>query len=181
MRSEKERNDSRQNVHFSSATDEWATPDEIFAALAREFDFTLDPCATPENARCGRFFTRAVDGLSQSWSGETVFMNPPYGRKIGEWMRKAYESAALEGATVVCLVPARTDTRWWHTYVMRGEIRLLRGRLCFGNAVSAAPFPSAIVLFRPPSFRLSSFSPEEGLGIELPNVLTKEGSPSLSR
>jgi len=143
-------------VHFSSATDEWATPQWLFDALHREFAFTLDPCATRENAKCARFFTREDDGLAQDWRGEVVFMNPPYGAAIGRWMQKAFESAD-GGATVVCLVPARTDTAWWHRYAMTGEVRLLRGRLKFGNANNCAPFPSAIVIFRPPQFVLKSF------------------------
>ena len=82
-------------------------------------------------------------------------MNPPYGRTIARWVRKAYESS-MSGATVVCLLPARTDTKWWHNYVMRGEIRLIRGRLRFGNSKNSAPFPSAVVVFRAPEFRLSA-------------------------
>ena len=135
-------------VHFSSASCEWATPQWLFDALNREFGFTLDPCATSENAKCGKYFTAAVDGLRQRWAGEVVFMNPPYGTVIGKWMRKAWESAQ-EGATVVCLVPARTDTEWWHGFAMRGEVRLLKGRLKFGGAKNSAPFPSAIVVLRP--------------------------------
>lgn len=146
------------NVHFSSATCEWATPQWLFDAVSREFVFTLDPCATPENAKCSRFFTAERDGLSQDWSGDVVFMNPPYGSVIGRWMQKAFESAQT-GATVVCLVPARTDTAWWHRFAMRGEIRLLRGRLKFGQAASCAPFPSAIVIFRPAGFALRAFDP----------------------
>jgi phage N-6-adenine-methyltransferase len=142
-------------VHFSSATDEWATPQWLFDALGREFAFTLDPCATRENAKCPRFFTRDDDGLAQDWSDDVVFMNPPYGAMISRWMWKAHISAR-KGATVVCLVPARTDTAWWHNYAMRGEVRLLRGRLKFGNATNSAPFPSAIVIFRPPQFQLKS-------------------------
>ncbi|HAB17809.1 MAG TPA: phage N-6-adenine-methyltransferase [Verrucomicrobiota bacterium] len=138
---------------FSSATDEWPTPPWLFEALRAEFHFTLDPCATGENAKCTRFFTRRDDGLKQDWSRDVVFMNPPYGRRIGFWVRKAYQSAQ-RGAVVVCLLPARTDTRWWHEFVMRGEIRLLRGRLTFVGASTSAPFPSAIVIFRPPQFRL---------------------------
>lgn len=145
-------------VHFSSATCEWPTPQWLFDALNREFAFTLDPCATAANAKCARFFTAADDGLAQDWTGEVVFMNPPYGSVIGQWMRKAFESAQA-GATVVCLVPARTDTAWWHRYAMRGEIRLLRGRLKFGDATSCAPFPSAIVIFRPAAFALRRFEP----------------------
>jgi phage N-6-adenine-methyltransferase len=143
-------------VHFSSATDEHPTPQWLFDALNREFAFTLDPCATRENAKCPRFFTREDDGLLQDWGDEVVFMNPPYGAMISRWMWKAYD-AADKGATVVCLVPARTDTGWWHNYAMKGEIRLLRGRLKFGNATNSAPFPSAIVIFRPPQFVLRAF------------------------
>jgi site-specific DNA-methyltransferase (adenine-specific) len=138
---------------FSSATAEWATPNWLFEALDREFGFTLDVCATHENAKCRKHFTRVENGLVQDWSDHVVFMNPPYGREIGCWMQKAYESAR-SGATVVCLVPARTDTEWWHKYAMRGEVRLLRGRLRFGNSQNSAPFPSAIVVFRPPAYRL---------------------------
>jgi hypothetical protein len=86
------------------------------------------------------------------WGTETVFMNPPYS-ECEDWMRKAY-GAAQEGATVVCLVPARTDTEWWHRYAMKGEVRLLKGRLKFGDAVNSAPFPSAVIVFRPREFKL---------------------------
>ena len=135
-------------VHFSSRTDEWPTPDWLFEVLDAEFRFTLDPCSSDANARCVRHFTRREDGLAQDWTRDVVFMNPPYGREIGQWMRKAHESAQA-GAIVVCLVPARTDTAWWHTYAVHGEIRFLRGRLKFGDAAQGAPFPSAIVVFRP--------------------------------
>lgn len=135
------------SVHFSSATDLWATPQDFFDGYNAKFGFQLDVCATPENAKCARFFTKADDGLAQDWQG-VCWMNPPYGRTIGQWMRKAYESS-LNGATVVCLVPARTDTRWWHEYAMRGEIEFIRGRLRFGGHNNSAPFPSAVVVFRP--------------------------------
>src|SRR5437867_1223959 len=138
-------------VHFSAATCEWSTPQWLFDALDREFGFALDPCATAENAKCSKYFTTADDGLKQSWDYQVVFMNPPYGRVIGAWMRKAWESS-LRGATVVCLVSARTDTEWWHSFAMRAEVRLLRGRLKFGESKSCAPFPSAIVVFRPKEF-----------------------------
>ena len=131
---------------MSSKTDVWATPPETFAALDREFGFTLDVCALPENAKCERYFTPADDGLSRPWEG-VCWMNPPYGQTIARWMAKAVESAAA-GATVVCLVPARTDTAWWHDYAVKGEIRFLRGRLKFGGAQHSAPFPSAVVIFR---------------------------------
>lgn len=145
------------DVYAGSRTPEWGTPPELFAALDREFGgFTLDVCATPENAKCARYFTAAEDGLAQPWRG-TCWMNPPYGREIGRWLRKAYESS-LEGATVVCLIPAKTETSWWHDYAMKGEIRFLRGRIRFQGAVSRsgsrhgssnAPFPSAVVIFKP--------------------------------
>ena len=136
----------RTAVHFSSTTDEWATPQPLFDELDNIFGgFTLDPCATRENAKCVRFFTRDDDGLSQPWGGK-VFMNPPYGRTISKWVEKAWQES-LEGALVVCLLPARVDTRWWHTYARKGHVHFLRGRLKFGSASNSAPFPSAIVTF----------------------------------
>lgn len=133
------------NVHFSSATDLWVTPQDFFDKQNAIYGFTLDVCATADNAKCARYFTEADDGLAQPWQG-VCWMNPPYGRTIGHWMRKAYESS-LAGATVVCLVPSRTDTRWWHDYAMKGQIEFIRGRLKFGNAKNSAPFPSALVVF----------------------------------
>jgi phage N-6-adenine-methyltransferase len=134
------------SVHFSSATDEWETPQALFDELSWIFGgFTLDPCATPENAKCARFFTRDDNGLARRWEGK-VFVNPPYGRSIGSWVRKGFE-ASLGGALVVCLLPARTDTRWWQEYARRGQVWFLRGRLKFGRARNAAPFPSAVVIF----------------------------------
>jgi phage N-6-adenine-methyltransferase len=143
------RNPRRNSVHFSSATDEWATPRALFDKLDAEHGFTLDVCATRENAKCERHFTRADDGLAHEWDG-IVWCNPPYGRSIGLWVRKAYESAQA-GATVVMLVPARTDTRWWHEYCARGEVTFLPGRVKFGDGTTPAPFPSAVVVFRPPN------------------------------
>jgi phage N-6-adenine-methyltransferase len=119
----------------------------LFDRLHARFGFTLDVCATPDNAKCARYFTRADDGLAQTWSGR-IWCNPPYGRQVGAWMRKAWEAAQSTAQLVVCLVPARTDTAWWHQYAMRGEIEFLPGRLRFGEATSGAPFPSAIVVFR---------------------------------
>ena len=142
------------SVHFSSATDVWATPQDYFDTIAREFAFDLDVCALPENAKCARYFTPEVDGLAQTWSG-VCWMNPPYGRTIGLWMRKAH-LASRQGVTVVCLVPARTDTRWWHDYAIKGEIRFIKGRLKFGNAKTNAPFPSALVIFRPQAERTAA-------------------------
>lgn len=135
------------SVHFSSATDLHATPQDFFDKLNAEFNFTLDVCANAENAKCAKFYTKEIDGLSQYWEG-VIFMNPPYGREISKWMKKADE-AAMYGATVVCLVPARTDTRWWHEYAIQHEIRFIRGRLKFGDAKNSAPFPSAVVVMKP--------------------------------
>src|SRR5690242_3985714 len=105
----------RVAVHFSSKTNEWSTPQDFFDQLDAEFHFTLEPCATRENAKCARYFTQADDGLRQDWSG-VVFMNPPYGRAIKDWVEKVYRSS-LAGATVVCLIPARTDTSYWHDFI----------------------------------------------------------------
>ncbi len=135
------------NVHFSSATDLWATPQAFYDALHAEFGFETDVCALPDNAKCPRYFTPAQDGLQQAWTG-ICWMNPPYGRTIAQWVRKAYESAMGGGATIVCLLPARTDTAWWHDYCAKGEIRFIRGRLKFGGHKNSAPFPSAVVIFR---------------------------------
>jgi phage N-6-adenine-methyltransferase len=135
------------SVHFSSATDLHTTPQSFFDALDAEFHFTLDVCACPENAKCKEFYTKEQDGLAQAWFG-TVWMNPPYGREIGKWVEKA-NIAAGYGATVVCLLPARTDTNWWHDHCTQHEVRFVRGRLKFGGAIHNAPFPSAVVVMRP--------------------------------
>ena len=121
----------RQRPLYESAQD-WETPQFLFDGLNAEFGFDRDVCATAQNAKCRAFFTPDDNALTQRWDG-VCWMNPPYGREIERWMRKAFESAQ-QGATVVCLVPARTDTRWWHRYAMRGEIRYLRGRLKFGHS-----------------------------------------------
>lgn len=134
---------------FSSATDNWETPQQFFQELNQEFHFTLDVCADSENAKCPAYYDKFTDGLTKSWAwAKTCYMNPPYGRTIGQWMKKAYESS-LEGATVVCLVPACTDTKWWHDYAIKGEVRFIKGRLKFGGHKNSAPFPSAVVIFRP--------------------------------
>ena len=134
---------------MSSLTPEWGTPQAFFDELDAEFGFTLDVCADDWNRKCDRYFTKRDDGLAQVWSG-VCWMNPPYGREIGAWMAKAVESWKA-GATVVCLVPARTDTAWWHDYAMQGEITFIRGRLKFvseNGGGSSAPFPSAVVVYR---------------------------------
>lgn len=133
---------------MSSNTAEWATPKAIFDELDNEFGFTLDPCCTPENRKCDKYYTKEDDGLSKDWSGETVFCNPPYGREISKWVKKSYEESA-KGATVVMLLPARTDTSYFHDYIYgEHEIRFIRGRLHFNESKQCAPFPSMIVVMR---------------------------------
>src|SRR5699024_1072947 len=135
-------------VHYSSKTNEWATPQYLFDELDKEFNFTLDPCATDENFKCDKYFTIEDDVLIQDWSNDVVFMNPPYGRDIKHWIKKAYESHK-QGATVVCLIPARTDTSYWHEFIFgkATDVRFLRGRVKFGDSKNSAPFPSAIVVY----------------------------------
>ena len=134
------------SVHFSSKTDLWYTPQDFFKKYDDVYKFETDVCATDDNAKCAKYYTEEMDGLSQEWRG-VCWMNPPYGRTIGKWMKKAYESS-LEGATVVCLVPSRTDTNWWHDYAMKGDVEFIRGRLKFGGSKNSAPFPSAVVVFK---------------------------------
>ena len=132
---------------YSSKTVEWETPQKLFDELDKEFHFTLDPCATKRNAKCRRFFTKKENGLEQDWKG-VVFMNPPYGREIGQWVSKAYIES-LKGAIVVCLLPARTDTKWFHDWIYGiATIRFIKGRLQFGNSKNNAPFPNMIVIFK---------------------------------
>lgn len=131
---------------FSSKSDLWETPQDLFNELDKEFHFTLDACALPCNAKCLRYYTPEQDGLSQPWEG-IVWCNPPYGRGVGAWVQKAARSA-LAGATVVMLLPARTDTRWFHRWIYRrAEIRFLPGRLKFGGAKNSAPFPSMVCIW----------------------------------
>jgi phage N-6-adenine-methyltransferase len=139
-------------VHFSSASQTWRTPQATFAGLHDEFVFTVDGCATDDNALLPNYWTERDEPLLRSWESERVFINPPYGRQIARWMEKAWTEAAH--ALVVALVPARTDTEWWHRYVMKAaEIRFLRGRLSFQGvekrnpASHNAPFPSAVVIW----------------------------------
>lgn len=135
---------------FSSSTDLWETPQEFFDCLNAEFNFDVDVCASPDNAKCNTYFTKEQDGLSQSWRGATCWCNPPYGREVGKWVQKAYTSSKDEGSTVVMLLPARTDTKWFHEYIYnQSEIRFIKGRLKFGGSVNSAPFPSMVVVFRP--------------------------------
>lgn len=137
-------------VLFSSKTAEWETPQDFFDELNREFHFSLDPCADAQNHKCARYYTKEDDGLRQDWSGETVFCNPPYGREIEAWVRKCF----LEVYTGTCrcavlLLPARTDTKWFHAYVYhKAEVRFIKGRLKFGGAKYNAPFPAMVIIFR---------------------------------
>jgi len=134
------------NIHYSSKSNEWETPKKFYEELDAEFNFTLDPCATDDNHKCAKYYTAQQDGLAQSWDNDRVFCNPPYGRVIGHWVKKASESKGL----VVMLLPARTDTRYFHEYIYhRAEIRFLKGRLHFNDAPAGAPFPSMVVVFRP--------------------------------
>ena len=138
----------KRETLFSSKSDDWRTPEAIFDKLNEEFRFTLDPCATSENSQCIRYYTKEQDGLKQSWEGETVFCNPPYSQ-INQWVKKAYEESFKPGTIVVLLIPARTDTKYFHDYILnRSEIRFLKGRLKFNNAKFNAPFPSMVVIFR---------------------------------
>ena len=161
------------DVHFSSESNEWETPSDFFNKLNDEFNFTLDPCASNNNYKCDKYYTIKDNGLSKNWEGQTVFMNPPYGREIKYWIEKAYRES-LKGAIVVCLIPARTDTSYWHDYIFpySYDIRFIRGRITFGKTEEVeyrgqlnifgikekrpinidsslpAPFPSAIVIFK---------------------------------
>jgi len=144
---------------FSSKSDEWETPDDLFFKLDSVFNFTLDPCATADNHKCNKYYTVDDDGLSKSWEGETVFVNPPYGNSIKHWVKKCYDES--KRATIVMLIPARTDTSYQHNYIFNGAkaIVFIRGRLKFINRLlpsyredknfktTAAPFPSQLVVF----------------------------------
>lgn len=134
---------------FSSKTDLWTTPQDFFNNLNDEFNFNLDPCSTQENAKCENYFTIKENGLIQSWGGYNVFCNPPYGREIKKWVEKAYNESKKENTKIVMLIPARTDTSYFHNYIYNKakEIRFIRGRLKFGNSKNSAPFPSMVVIF----------------------------------
>lgn len=137
------------DVMFSSRTDNWATPTDLFNKLNEEFHFNLDPCASADNHKCDRYFTKEQDGLKQNWGGNRVFCNPPYGKEINKWVLKCSEESKKNNTLVVMLIPARTDTRWFHDYIYgKAEIRFLKGRLKFGGSKNPAPFPSMIVVFK---------------------------------
>jgi phage N-6-adenine-methyltransferase len=134
---------------FGSQSVEWATPESIYRPLDAEFSFTCDLAATSANAKCAKFFTKEDNSLLQSWEG-VCWLNPPYGRDLPKWLLKA-ENSALSGNTVVCLIPARTNTGWWHDIVMKFEVRFVRGRPRFNDAKHGLPFPLAVVVFRRPA------------------------------
>jgi len=147
-----------QRVMFSSKSAEWETPVDFFIRLDERFKFTLDPCSTPTNAKCPKYYTMTQDGLSQDWGGQQVFVNPPYGREMKKWVQKSYEESRKPNTTVVMLIPARTDTRYWHDYCMKADlIYFVKGRLHFKNKMvtdhtgkakaNPAPFPSAVIVF----------------------------------
>jgi site-specific DNA-methyltransferase (adenine-specific) len=131
---------------FSSKTDLWSTPQAFFNELNKEFNFTLDPCANKENAKCEKYYTKEDNGLIQDWKNEIVFCNPPYGRELNKWVKKCYEES--KHAKIVMLIPARTDTSYFHDYIYnKAEIKFIRGRLKFGDSKNSAPFPSMVVIF----------------------------------
>lgn len=137
------------DVMFSSANEVWATPQDFYDKLNNEFNFNLDPCALPDNAKCDRYFTPEDDGLSMDWVGSVAFCNPPYGRKLYDWVKKCYEESKKPNTKVVMLIPARTDTRYFHEFIYHKakEIRFVQGRLKFGGSKNSAPFPSMVVVF----------------------------------
>ena len=139
-----------QQTMFSSKSKEWSTPQHFFDMLDNMFGpFTLDPCSNASNYKVAKHFTEKDGGLDQDWGGEVVFMNPPYGRGIKDWIQKAYEESRKKDTTVVALIPSRTDTRYWHDYVLKEhELYFVKGRLKFGNGENSAPFPSAVAVFR---------------------------------
>ena len=138
-----------RRLMFSSKTDLWSTPKEFYDQLNNEFNFNLDPCANEENAKCDNYFTELQDGLLQDWKGKTVFCNPPYGTAIKYWVKKCHDEGQDPNTTVVMLIPARTDTKYFHDYIYHKakEIRFIKGRLKFGGSKNPAPFPSMIVIY----------------------------------
>jgi len=141
---------AKQGYMPPAKTVEWSTPQAFFNRLDAEFHFSLDTAATLENSKCVQCLTKAEDGLRASWHDVgAVYCNPPYGRVLADWVRKAYTEAQGYGHPIVMLIPARTDTKWWHEYVMRAdEIRFVKGRLKFGDGAQSATFPSVVVVFR---------------------------------
>lgn len=157
-------NKETQRLMFSSLRQDWATPKKVFDELDNEFHFTLDPCCSHITAKCKKHYTIEEDGLKQDWSKDVVFINPPFGREQAAWIKKGWEEWK-KGATIVFLIPARTDTKAFHQYIYnQAEIRFIKGRLVFEKPFTdvpkekwtAAPFPSMICIFR-------SISPQKSL------------------
>jgi site-specific DNA-methyltransferase (adenine-specific) len=151
-----------------SKTSEWETPDEFYKKLDDEFRFTLDPCATNKNHKCQKYYTKDDDGLSKNWEGERVFCNPPYGREIRKWVYKSLSEVCHGCELVVMLIPARTDTKWFHNYVYgKSEIMFVQGRLKFGCSKNSAPFPSMVVVYHrkhlPPYFCVPRYDHDKRL------------------
>lgn len=140
----------KSNIIFSRGSDEWTTPNDFYNKLNEEFNFNLDPCSDGKNNKCIKFFTKEQNGLLQDWSGYRVFCNPPYS-EISKWVEKSYREGVKDNTIVVLLIPARTDTKYFHDFILnRSEIRYVKGRLKFGEGKNSAPFPSMIVIFRGP-------------------------------
>ncbi len=141
--------DMNNALMFSSEKDTWETPIAFFKELNNEFNFTLDPCCYENSAKCQKYYTPKEDGLIQSWEGEIVFCNPPYGRAMYSWVKKCSEESKKSNTKVVMLIPSRTDTRYFHEFIYKKatEIRFIKGRLRFGEAKDNAPFPSMVVIF----------------------------------
>ena len=159
---------------YSSSSCEWETQQKLFDELDAEFHFTLDPCSTDLNAKCSKHYTKEQNGLIQDWSGETVFCNPPYGKGIEAWCRKCYEHS-IGGGTAVMLIPARTDTAYFHDWIYgKAEIRFLRGRIRYGNSKWNAPFPSMIAIFRRKTMNLPVYH-------SFDFVSTREGFHTLTK
>lgn len=140
------------DLMFSSEDTSWETPSLLFNTLNSEFNFTLDPCCTKSTAKCNKYYTEKENGLIQDWSQDVVFVNPPYGKQVKFWVEKAFNEY-IKGSTVVMLLPARTDTKWFHDYIYGiAEIRFMKGRVKFlinKKELNSAPFPSMIVIFKP--------------------------------
>lgn len=147
--------DKTTKTMFSSATEEWGTPPDLFDKLDQTYHFTLDAAASPENFKCEKYYSKTNNGLTRSWKGEVVFCNPPYGREIGKWVQKCWEECFYNGTKIVLLVPARTDTNWFHDFIYtrtHNNIRyeFIKGRLKFiqrGEIKNSAPFPSMLVYY----------------------------------
>lgn len=156
------------NVHFSKKSDLWETPQDLFDRLNDIFNFDADVCATKNNTKLPVYISPDKNGLTARWSdyGQMCWMNPPYSR-IFDWIKKAYSEHLTDHISVVCLVPARTDTRWFQDYCSKGNIIFLRGRLKFGNNENSAPFPSCLVMFgsMPPEFSLSELNIERAVNV----------------